>query len=362
MKRIRQSAILIGCLGLSLMQSPVYADNMDQLNQQEAQLQQQSDQISTQIQNTLSDVNDKYAQVEDLKKQIADNQQLLEKTQKDITDTQEIIAKRKEVVAKRLQSIQVNHAADIDLKALFTSKKIGEFIQRIYAMTLIQNFENEKFTSLNQAVDTLEDLNNKATQTQNKLQKDKAELDVQAQQLDTKMANLRQQLADNKDALAKIAADKEVENQRIAAEKARQEREAKEAAKQAQQSQTTTTNQSQSQTQVVTPSQPTTSTPATSTSNGGRVMTMESTAYSYSEAGASYFTASGTDLRANPMAIAVDPSVIPLGTLLEVQGYGVALALDTGGAIKGNIIDVHFPTVAQCKVWGRRMVQVRILS
>ena len=362
MKRIRQSAILIGCLGLSLMQAPIYADTMDQLNQQEAQLQQRSEQISTQIQNTLSDVNDKYAQVEDLKKQIADNQQLLEKTQKGITDTQEIIAKRKEVVAKRLQSIQVNHAADIDLKALFASKNIGEFIQRIYAMTLIQNFENEKFTSLNQAVDTLEDLNNKATQTQNKLQKDKAELDVQAQQLDTKMANLRQQLADNKDALAKIAADKEVENQRIAAEKARQEREAKEAAKQAQQSQTTTTNQSQSQTQVVTPSQPTTSTPDTSTSTGGRVMTMESTAYSYSEAGASYFTASGTDLRANPMAIAVDPSVIPLGTLLEVQGYGVALALDTGGAIKGNIIDVHFPTVAQCKVWGRRMVQVRILS
>ena len=89
---------------------------------------------------------------------------------------------------------------------------------------------------------------------------------------------------------------------------------------------------------------------------------MESTAYSYSEAGASYFTASGTDLRANPMAIAVDPSVIPLGTLVEVQGYGVALALDTGGAIKGNIIDVHFPTRDQCIAWGRRMVQVRILS
>ena len=200
----------------------------------------------------------------------------------------------------------------------------------------------------------------KSTQTQNKLQKDKAELDVQVQQLDTKMANLRQQLADNKDALAKIAADKEVENQRIAAEKARQEREAKEAAKQAQQSQAQTSASSQNQ--VVTPSQPTTTTPAVSGSAGGRVMTMESTAYSYSEAGASYFTASGTDLRANPMAIAVDPSVIPLGTLVEVQGYGVALALDTGGAIKGNIIDVHFPTVAQCKVWGRRMVQVRILS
>ena len=40
----------------------------------------------------------------------------------------------------------------------------------------------------------------------------------------------------------------------------------------------------------------------------------------------------------------------------------MALALDTGGAIKGNIIDVHFPTRNQCIAWGRRMVQVRILS
>lgn len=89
---------------------------------------------------------------------------------------------------------------------------------------------------------------------------------------------------------------------------------------------------------------------------------MESTAYSYKEAGSSFFTASGTDLRKNPMAVAVDPNVIPLGTLVNVEGYGVALALDTGGAIKGNIIDVHFDNVAQCRQWGRRQVKVTILD
>lgn len=89
---------------------------------------------------------------------------------------------------------------------------------------------------------------------------------------------------------------------------------------------------------------------------------MESTAYSYKEAGSSFFTASGTDLRKNPMAVAVDPSVIPLGTLVNVEGYGVALALDTGGAIKGNIIDVHFDNVTQCIQWGRRQVKVTILD
>ena len=62
------------------------------------------------------------------------------------------------------------------------------------------------------------------------------------------------------------------------------------------------------------------------------------------------------------MAVAVDPSVIPLGTRLYVEGYGEAIASDTGGAIKGNIIDVHFPTNAQCEQWGRRTVQVTILD
>ena len=100
-----------------------------------------------------------------------------------------------------------------------------------------------------------------------------------------------------------------------------------------------------------------------STPSSGKTMIMESTAYSYAEKGASHLTASGTDLRSNnPMAVAVDPSVIPLGTLVNVEGYGVALALDTGGAIKGNIIDVHFDNVAKCLQWGRRQVKVTILD
>ena len=92
----------------------------------------------------------------------------------------------------------------------------------------------------------------------------------------------------------------------------------------------------------------------------GKTITMESTAYSAQEGGT--LTATGQDLLSNPRAIAVDPSVIPLGTRLYVEGYGEAVAVDTGGAIKGNIIDVHFPTIAECENWGRRQVQVTILD
>lgn len=103
----------------------------------------------------------------------------------------------------------------------------------------------------------------------------------------------------------------------------------------------------------------------TSGQPAGQTFIMESTAYSSDPAdtlGGGTVTATGQNLLANPMAVAVDPNVIPLGTRLYVEGYGEAIASDTGGAIKGNIVDVHFPTYEQCIQWGRRQVKVTILG
>ena len=58
--------------------------------------------------------------------------------------------------------------------------------------------------------------------------------------------------------------------------------------------------------------------------------------------------------------IAVDPTVIPLGTRLFVPGYGPAVAADVGTAIKGNIIDLWMPSTAQARAWGRRTVTITI--
>lgn len=94
----------------------------------------------------------------------------------------------------------------------------------------------------------------------------------------------------------------------------------------------------------------------------GYTLTVEATAYSYAEAGLSNYTADGTNLVNDPMVIAVDPRVIPLGTMVEIPGYGVFRAADTGGAIVGNKIDVHFPTVAETYNFGRRTITIRILK
>lgn len=60
--------------------------------------------------------------------------------------------------------------------------------------------------------------------------------------------------------------------------------------------------------------------------------------------------------------VAVDPSVIPLGTMLYIEGYGYALANDVGTSIKGNIIDVYMEYNPQCYTWGARNVNVYIVG
>ena len=91
---------------------------------------------------------------------------------------------------------------------------------------------------------------------------------------------------------------------------------------------------------------------------------MIATAYTAFCEGCSGITANGTDLRANPglKVIAVDPNVIPLGTHVWVEGYGEAIAADTGGAIKGNRIDLFMPSEDNANNWGRRTVTVEILN
>lgn len=94
------------------------------------------------------------------------------------------------------------------------------------------------------------------------------------------------------------------------------------------------------------------------------VMTMEATAYTAYCDGCSGITATGIDLRSQPdmKVVAVDPEVIPLGAVVEVEGYGRAVAADTGGAITGSRIDLHMPTKEDAVHFGRRQVNVRIIE
>jgi 3D (Asp-Asp-Asp) domain-containing protein/septal ring factor EnvC (AmiA/AmiB activator) len=86
---------------------------------------------------------------------------------------------------------------------------------------------------------------------------------------------------------------------------------------------------------------------------GGRTLTVVATGYSIHGS-----TATGAPTGWG--VVAVDPSLIPLGTRMTVPGYGSGVAADTGSAIQGATIDLWFPTVAQARAWGRRVVTITL--
>jgi 3D (Asp-Asp-Asp) domain-containing protein len=84
-----------------------------------------------------------------------------------------------------------------------------------------------------------------------------------------------------------------------------------------------------------------------------RTITVTSTGYSLPGATA-------TGLPVGYGVVAVDPSVIPLGTRLTIPGYGEGVAADTGSAVQGYTIDLWFPTLADARAWGRRAVTITL--
>ncbi|MFI8687170.1 3D domain-containing protein [Rossellomorea sp. NPDC077527] len=91
---------------------------------------------------------------------------------------------------------------------------------------------------------------------------------------------------------------------------------------------------------------------------------IKATAYTAHCEGCIGITKTGVDLIENPDArvIAVDPSVIPLGSKVYIEGYGYARAEDTGGAIKGNRIDIYMEKEKDALQYGVRDVKVKIIK
>ena len=102
----------------------------------------------------------------------------------------------------------------------------------------------------------------------------------------------------------------------------------------------------------------------TSAGGTGKEFYVTATAYTPNCNGCSGITATGVNIKSNPnmKLIAVDPNVIPLGSKVWVEGYGYAIAADTGGAIKGNKIDILVSSKSAAKNWGRKKVRIKVLN
>lgn len=327
----------------------------------EDSIKEESAQISTEIDQALTSVNQTYKEIESLKQNVTKTESKISKLKENITTVETSIEKRVDAMGKRMQSLQVNNAsATTDLlDTLLDAEGVSDFISRLHAVNVIQDAEHSKVESLTADKEKLEKLKENLDISQTTLVEKQESLQTEKAQLETKVGSLKEELSSNKEALKKL------ETTRLAKEAVEQKKQAQAAEKASlavsDKKEMTEPNES------VTPTAPkgnaTSSIPKqpdATVSGGGQTMTMEATGYSYTQAGLSFYTATGIDLRVNPKVIAVDPNVIPLNSLVEVSGYGFAIAGDTGGDIKGNRVDLHFNSVAECMQFGRRSVTVTV--
>ncbi|MCM3191758.1 3D domain-containing protein [Priestia megaterium] len=197
-----------------------------------------------------------------------------------------------------------------------------------------------------------------AEQTQEQQQAQAEQAQKEQQQAQAEQAQKEQQQAQ-----AEQAQKEQQQAQAEQAQKEQQQAQAEQAQKEQQQAQAEQAQKEQQQAQAEQAQKE--QQPAESSQQAsGKSMTVEATAYTANCAGCSGTTATGVDLKANPnqKVIAVDPSVIPLGSKVYVEGYGEAVAADTGGAIKGNRIDVFVPSEGDAQQFGRKSVKITVMN
>lgn len=334
----------------------------------ETSVKKESVEISSKIDKALDSVNAKYQEVETLKTEVSATEKTIQETQKNIEKTEGNIAKRTEGMAERMQHMQANSASFNLVDALLSAENMSDFFNRAYAVTVLQGAEKSKVDALAADKVQLEELKSSLEKNQQTLVEKQTSMTQEATTLENDVSALKTELSDNQEVLDKLASNRvaeEAKAKKAAVEEANRKEVEKQIVKQNKEVTTTTSSKEE----VVAPVEekptfeptPPVTTPEPANpggSNGGTTMTMEATGYSYTQPGLSFYTATGIDLRQNSRVIAVDRNVIPLGSLVEVSGYGIAIAGDTGGDIVGNRIDLHFNTVQECINFGRQSVTV----
>lgn len=343
----------------------VSASSLENIQNKKSEVQAELTELEQNVNDKLAQASELSIAVNNLNEEITEHENSIVQTEEDIKQQEQVVIERYEYTASQLQAMQTNEVNRNLVLSLLQAESITEFFNTVYAAAMLTGASEEH---LNEAQNEQEKLNNLKEELlvyKKELDEKKADTVTQQNALEETLAELKTTLAANQDTLDNLNAEEAQIREEIAAEQS----------KAAQAEQTTVVASSSNTSEDNTGSSSQTSAPETSTpaakpapapqetnNQTGSWMSFQATGYSTQEPGLSTHTATGIDLRVNPQVIAVDPSVIPLGSLVEVQGMGVYIAGDTGGAINGRIIDIHFSTVGQALSWGRRNVNIRIVN
>lgn len=326
----------------------VSASSLEEIQNQKMTIQKEVNQIQKQVNQELEEVSAITIELEELDNEIAEHEKTIVQTEEEIAEQEVLVAQRLEYTGNQLKSLQKSEVNNNILIGILQAESFSEVVNMIYSASVLTSASEDRVEEAQKEHDKLTDMRETLVVEKESLNEKQVAAVEKKEALNTKVADLRKVLAENESELNNLNAEERA---------IKAEQEAKRRAAAARNNVTTaSSNQSAASKSTSNTTQKSASTSA------GEWRTVQATGYSTQQRGLSTHTALGIDLRVNPRVIAVDPRVIPLGSLVEVQGLGVYVAGDTGGAIKGNIIDIHYPTVGQALNWGRRNVKIRVIN
>lgn len=333
-------------------------------------------QLEQEISQKLNFANEKYRQVESLKQDLNELKSNQKELELQINEQQEKLAEKEVVVKERMVALQSSGVIYQRFVQLLQATSISDFFHRLIVIQELFKSDILTIQNYHKEVQTLVNSQKELRDTEETLLKKQEDLQTESTLYADSIQVLKQNLANNKEALFAIHEQESKvqqlsENPEPTTHHASEEKKKEEVVQETKQVSSTEVkaltvenkieSKETTETTETSPKSHVVSNEVKSTSSG-KEFAAEATAYSYKQPGLSNFTAMGIDLRSNPNVIAVDPSQIPLGTLVEVPGYGIAIAGDTGGDIKGNRIDLHYPEVQQAMDFGRRKITIKVMN
>lgn len=329
-------------------------DSVADIQAKQESVKKQLDQNSNELSGKMDEINQVYQKLSDLEGKKKETEQRITQTQIKLQQAQQEKKNRVRDAKERLCELQKRQGTNTSLSILEKSTSLTQWLRSMIALQRLQSVYNDSLAAVKQSIVDISQAKEQLQGYQSNLASQERQVNDQKAVLDSQMSDLKKKIADGQSEMKQLA-DREQqakameEAQKKAAEEEAQKQQASNQKQQVQQTSTKTVDNSEA---------------ATSADNvsGSKTLTMSATAYSTEANGMGTYSATGINLKQHPSCVAVDPSVIPLGSIIWVSGYGVSVAGDTGTAIKGNVIDLHFSTVAQSMAWGRRTVTVKILN
>ncbi|ELC8416707.1 hypothetical protein QYB54_002182 [Clostridium perfringens] len=355
--------------------------------------------LNSQVSKLNNEIEDLNAKLEDNKAKMKDTEENLKETESKVSTLKTEIDEKQSVLGKRMRAMYKSKDSMNPLVFLLKSEDLSDLITRIDALARVTALDKNLIQSLDEQKDSLNSDIKKLERDKAELKELKASTEESLKTLDSKKIEEQKKIDElnkQKEAVLEVIKENEMSlishsvsvinssssinelesavstlNQlipqlnidsvkeaannsvqaaknKIESLKAEEAKKAEEAAKNnaANSSNTTSSNNSSSQ--------------PSSDGKYKKTLSMEATAYS-----GGTLTAMGLKPVRDPggiSTIAVDPSVIPLGSKVYIPGYGYAIASDTGGVIKGNIIDLYMNSHDECISWGRRQVTLHIVA